>query len=83
MEKFKTVSKYGKGKLIMSSIDLLSTESKQKPEVKQLLYSLTQYMNSADFVPTGTVSKQDLLSFFSKQNKGVEKRTDARSIYEE
>lgn len=76
-------TKYGKGKLIMSSIDLLSTESKQKPEVKQLLYSLTQYMNSADFVPTGTVSKQDLLSFFSKQNKGVEKRTDARSIYEE
>ena len=76
-------TKYGKGKLIMSSIDLLSTEGKQKPEVKQLLYSLTQYMNSADFVPTGTVSKQDLLSFFSKQNKGVEKRTDARSIYEE
>lgn len=76
-------TKYGKGKLIMSSIDLLSTESKQKPEVKQLFYSLTQYMNSADFVPTGTVSKQDLLSFFSKQNKGVEKRTDARSIYEE
>lgn len=43
-------TKYGKGKLIMSSIDLLSTESKQKPEVKQLFYSLTQYMNSADFV---------------------------------
>jgi hypothetical protein len=41
----------GKGKLIVSSIDLLSNAD-QRPEAKQLLYSIEKYMNSHRFNPS-------------------------------
>ena len=40
----------GKGKLIVSSIDLLS-DAEQRPEAKQLLYSLKKYMETNEFNP--------------------------------
>ena len=40
----------GKGKLIVSGIDLLSDQDK-RPEAKQLLYSLKSYMSSKQFRP--------------------------------
>jgi hypothetical protein len=42
--------KVGKGKLVVSGIDLLSDSSK-RPEARQLLYSLTHYMSTTDFKP--------------------------------
>ena len=42
--------KVGKGKLLVSGIDLLS-DSQNRPEAIQLLYSLKKYMNSSDFNP--------------------------------
>ena len=40
----------GKGKLMVSGIDLLNDEDK-RPEAKQLLFSLKRYMNTNQFDP--------------------------------
>src|SRR5690606_4738268 len=42
--------KIGKGKLLVSGIDLL-TDANKRPEAQQLLYSLKKYMSSSDFNP--------------------------------
>ncbi len=42
--------KIGEGKLLISGIDLL-TESQNRPEAKQLLYSLKKYMSGKSFNP--------------------------------
>ena len=47
--------KVGKGKLLVSSIDLL-TDAGDRPEAKQLLYSLQKYMNSDRFLPSVNVN---------------------------
>ncbi|MDB4901377.1 MAG: beta-galactosidase [Mucilaginibacter sp.] len=46
--------KVGKGKLIVSGIDLL-TDNNNRPEAMQLLYSLEKYMDSSDFSPADEV----------------------------
>ena len=53
----------GKGKLIVSGIDLLSDADK-RPEAKQLLYSLTSYMNSTDFNPKLTVDLEKIIGLY-------------------
>jgi hypothetical protein len=45
----------GKGKLIVSGIDLLSEQDK-RPEAKQLLFSLKKYMSSDQFRPQTQVN---------------------------
>jgi hypothetical protein len=45
--------KVGPGKLLVCSIDLPALQD--KPEGRQLLHSLLQYMNSDKFVPAATV----------------------------
>ena len=44
-------AKVGKGKILVSGIDLQS-EANQRPEARQLLYSLKKYMKSNKFNPT-------------------------------
>lgn len=69
------------GKIIMSAMDLLSNET-DKPEVKQLLYSIEQYMSSEDFAPESIIEKKELKSLFVDEN--IEKKeVNATSIYEE
>lgn len=54
----------GKGKLIVSSIDLLSNTD-ERPEARQLLYSIEKYMNSERFNPlvkVDTSKIKDLLN---------------------
>ena len=46
--------KVGKGKLMVSGIDLTSNLA-QRPEAKQLLYSLEKYMSTANFNPTQSI----------------------------
>lgn len=46
--------KVGKGKLIVSSIDLVSDQN-TRPEARQLLYSLKKYMDGSSFKPSNTV----------------------------
>lgn len=51
--------KAGKGKLIISSIDLFNDLDK-RPVARQLRNSLLHYMNSAAFNPKGTISMEKL-----------------------
>ncbi len=55
--------KVGNGKLIVSGIDLL-TKQEKRPEARQLLYSLTDYMNSDDFSPANEVDVKRILSLY-------------------
>ena len=71
----------GNGRLIVSAMDLLSGHD-DKPEVRQLLYSLVSYMNSDKFIPQSTLDEADLRSFILTAN-GQNARTNATSIYEE
>jgi hypothetical protein len=51
--------KAGKGKLLVSGIDLL-TDNDKRPEARQLLYSLEQYMNSNSFNPQTSVPVKNI-----------------------
>ncbi len=54
--------KVGKGKLLMTGIDL-ATDLKNRPEARQLLYSLSKYMSSEAFVPTISMGIDDVMSY--------------------
>lgn len=56
-------SQVGKGKLMFSSMGLL--EKQAYPEVRALMNSLLQYMNSSNFAPTQTLDQDEFLSFKS------------------
>ncbi|MGJ7032500.1 sugar-binding domain-containing protein [Niabella hirudinis] len=49
----------GKGKLIISGIDLLS-DSEKRPEARQLLHSLLDYMDSSRFNPVTAVTAEKI-----------------------
>ncbi len=68
----------GKGRLIFSSIDLL-TDS-QLPEIRQMRYSLTNYMQKSEFQPTTRLTPTQLRSLL--QEESTEQKTSATSIYE-
>jgi len=72
-------AKYDEGKLLMSSMELLS-ENKDMPEVRQLLYSLLSYMQSDAFAPTNEITEQSLHTLFLAN--GVKVHTAATSVYE-
>lgn len=69
----------GKGKLIMSAMDLLS-EGNDKPEIRQMLYSLVMYMNSTDFAPKTIVNEANVRSLILSGG-GERKETTPDSIY--
>ena len=68
----------GKGRLIFSAIDLL-TDS-QLPEIRQMRYSLTNYMQKSEFQPTTRLTPTQLRSLL--QEESTEQKTSATSIYE-
>lgn len=53
--------KTGKGKLLVSGIDL-TTNLEERPEAKQLLYSLEKYMASDQFNPTQQINVERIKS---------------------
>jgi hypothetical protein len=53
--------KVGKGKLIVSSVDLL-TDAEKRPEAIQLLYSLETYMDSKEFNPETKIDVNKILN---------------------
>ena len=55
--------KTGKGKLLVSGIDLLS-DSEKRPEARQLLYSLEKYMASGRFAPKLSVDAKTITELF-------------------
>jgi hypothetical protein len=56
--------KVGKGKLMVSGIDLLTDESR-RPEARQLLFSLKSYMSKVEFSPIQNVDIQKILSLYN------------------
>lgn len=55
--------KVGKGRLIVSGIDLISDAAK-RPEARQLRYSLMHYMNSDQFQPVKQVALEKITSLY-------------------
>jgi hypothetical protein len=54
-------AKVGKGKLLVSGIDL-QTDAAKRPEAQQLLYSLKKYMVSEQFKPGVEIKKNQVLA---------------------
>ncbi len=52
-------AKVGKGKILISGIDFMK-DMDQRPEAKQLLYSLEKYMASDKFNPSAQLNAEDL-----------------------
>lgn len=57
-------AKVGKGKLILTSIDL-SHQLEKRPAARQLRYSLQQYMKSKEFSPAITLTAEQLKDLFN------------------
>ena len=55
----------GEGCLLFSSIDLLS-DGAESPEIQQFLCSLLDYMNLADFSPSGRTDSADIRALFKE-----------------
>ena len=58
--------KVGKGKLMVSGIDLTSNLS-QRPEAKQLLYSIEKYMSTASFEPSQSIDLHTIQSLTNEE----------------
>jgi len=56
-------AKLGNGRLVFCSIDIIS-DLENRPQAKQLRYSLMKYMNSSEFKPTVDISKTQLEKYF-------------------
>ncbi|WP_299664594.1 sugar-binding domain-containing protein [uncultured Polaribacter sp.] len=72
-------TKIGEGKLLFSSIDLISNLEK-RPVAKQLRYSLLEYMVSDEFAPLKSLKAKDLENINLKNNKSSFSTND---IYKE
>jgi hypothetical protein len=56
--------KVGKGKVVITGIDLF-TDVSSRPEAKQLIYSLKQYMSGTDFNPASEIYPSELLQLIN------------------
>jgi ribosome-binding factor A len=56
-------ARYGKGKLVVCSIDIVNG-IENRPQARQLRYSLLEYMNGNLFRPSEKISEEQLSSFF-------------------
>ncbi|HEY2581947.1 MAG TPA: glycoside hydrolase family 2 TIM barrel-domain containing protein [Mucilaginibacter sp.] len=54
----------GKGKLIVSGVDLL-TDTDKRPEARQLLYSLKSYMSKDDFSPAVNLEVEKIIRLYN------------------
>lgn len=63
-------ARVGKGKLMVSSADL-STDLAKRPAARQLRYSLTRYMESPDFNPSGKVSFATVSALFQANASAI------------
>ena len=71
-------AKCGNGKLIYSTIDLQNSID-ERPQAKQLLYSLLRYMNTNSFDPRKSVSINELKKFEAETYS--DKKEKAEDIY--
>ncbi len=71
-------ARVGKGRLLMSSFPLLTSDA---PEVRQLLYSLLRYMESPAFAPTTPITPDDVRRLLSPTEEALP-ATTATDIYQ-
>jgi len=57
-------AKVGKGKIVISGIDLL-TDAEKRPEAKQLTYSILKYMRSSSFTPSQEIQLEKIKDLFN------------------
>ncbi|RIJ50600.1 beta-galactosidase [Maribellus luteus] len=57
-------ARVGKGKLLVSGIDLTS-DLENRPEARQLKYSLLQYMSSEKFAPASELAPEEIQKMFN------------------
>ena len=57
-------AKVGNGKLLFSGIDLQS-DLENRPEARQLLYSLSRYMHGEQFDPEIQIKKEEIMALFN------------------
>jgi hypothetical protein len=57
-------AKVGKGKIIISGIDLL-TDAEKRPEAKQLTFSIIKYMHSVSFNPAQEIQIEKIKELFN------------------
>ncbi len=57
-------ARVGKGKLLVSGIDLTS-DLEKRPEARQLRYSLLQYMSSEKFAPASELAPEEIQKMFN------------------
>ncbi|AWB66201.1 hypothetical protein C2869_07025 [Saccharobesus litoralis] len=67
-------AKVGKGKLLISSIDL-ENDMQNRPAARQLRKSLVAYLQSADFAPSWQIQPEVIAEIFQKETK-PEKKMD-------
>jgi hypothetical protein len=70
--------KYGEGTFMMASFDL-EQDLDRRPVAKQMLISLLNYMNSADFSPNNPVDLRAVKKMINTETKNV--KEDAKSVY--
>lgn len=58
--------KVGKGKLIVSGVDLI-TGAESRPEARQLLYSLKKYMAGTGFNPSQSLDVKSVIGLYKKE----------------
>lgn len=51
------------GRLVVCAMDLLSERAGERPEARQLLHSILEYMNGGDFNPRSRISAESIESF--------------------
>jgi hypothetical protein len=61
-------ARVGEGKLLISGADLLS-DKENRPEAKQLLYSLKKYMGSSRFQPSKEITNAELDQLIKQANR--------------
>lgn len=57
-------AKVGKGKIVLTGIDLL-TDAEKRPAARQLLYSITRYMRSSEFNPRQEIKAEKIKELFN------------------
>ena len=61
-------AKVGEGRLVFSAMDLLSDSAKAEPEVRAMLSSLLDYMDSDSFHPSCALTGEQVCSFLSSED---------------
>lgn len=69
------------GRLLFCAMDVTGEVASENPEMRQMLSSLVNYMNSEDFHPEGKINTEELASFFySEQELEMIRRFGGRRL---